>query len=233
MSARVLVVSISLITSAALVGCGGGSSSASGSSAANGTDATTATSMTATSMSATSTSATSTTATSSTTVPTAAPLSEVNDPGDIPDNQVFVPYTSPDHLYVVKVPEGWARSTAGGTTSFTDKFNTIQLEVVPMPAAPTVQSVKTVEVPTLAASTQGFVAGDVSQVTRKAGPAILATYTADSPPNAVTSKVVKLAVERYELWKDGKTVVITVSGAVGADNVDPWRIVTDSFTWSQ
>ena len=42
-----------------------------------------------------------------------------------------------------------------------------------------------------------------------------------------------MAVKRFELWRDGKTVVLTVSGPVGADNVDPWRIVTDSFTWSQ
>jgi len=26
--------------------------------------------------------------------------------------------------------------------------------------------------------------------------------------------------------------VLTLSGPVGADNVDPWRIVTDSLAWS-
>jgi hypothetical protein len=26
-------------------------------------------------------------------------------------------------------------------------------------------------------------------------------------------------------------VTIVLSGAVGADNVDPWRTVTDSFAW--
>ena len=39
------------------------------------------------------------------------------------------------------------------------------------------------------------------------------------------------AVERYEFWKAGTEVVLTLSGPQGADNVDPWRIVTDSFGW--
>jgi hypothetical protein len=31
---------------------------------------------------------------------------------------------------------------------------------------------------------------------------------------------------------DGREVVLTLSGPKGADNVDPWRIVTDSLRWS-
>jgi hypothetical protein len=27
--------------------------------------------------------------------------------------------------------------------------------------------------------------------------------------------------------------VLTLTGPVGADNVDPWKIVTDSFKWSR
>ena len=40
------------------------------------------------------------------------------------------------------------------------------------------------------------------------------------------------AVERYQFSQGGKTVVLTLSGPKGADNVDPWRIVTDSLRWS-
>ncbi|MDT4904221.1 MAG: hypothetical protein QOH52_2237, partial [Pseudonocardiales bacterium] len=40
------------------------------------------------------------------------------------------------------------------------------------------------------------------------------------------------AVERYEFWKNGNEVVLTLAAPVGADNVDPWRKVTDSFAWT-
>ena len=43
--------------------------------------------------------------------------------------------------------------------------------------------------------------------------------------------VVPDAVERYEFWRGGTEAVVTLSGAAGSDNVDPWRLVTDSFTW--
>ena len=75
-------------------------------------------------------------------------------------------------------------------------------------------------------------AGKVSQVSRSAGPAILVTYRADSPPDPVTAKVVHQDVERYVFWRSGSEVVITLSSSQGSDNVDPWRKVTDSFRWT-
>src|SRR5262245_5381289 len=35
---------------------------------------------------------------------------EDNPPGDIPDNQAFVPYTSANGGYAISMPEGWART---------------------------------------------------------------------------------------------------------------------------
>ncbi|MDQ1505684.1 MAG: hypothetical protein QOD57_3411 [Actinomycetota bacterium] len=156
---------------------------------------------------------------------------EVNEAGDIPDNQVFVVYRPPSGGYSVKVPEGWARSEANGAVTFTDKLNGIRMETVDAATAPTVASVTQNDIPPLKAAAKNFEAGTVKDVTRKAGTAVLATYKADSEPNAVTGKVVHDAVERYTFWRAGKTVILTLSGPQGADNVDPWRIVTDSFTW--
>src|SRR5258705_13046662 len=53
-----------------------------------------------------------------------APAPETNPAGDIPDNQAFVPFTPPGGVFTVSVPEGWARSTDGSATIFTDKVNT-------------------------------------------------------------------------------------------------------------
>ena len=155
---------------------------------------------------------------------------EVNPAGDIPDNQVFVAYT-PTGGYTVKVPEGWARTESGGAVTFTDKLNSIRMESVPASSAPTVQSARESELPAIRASAKNFEVGNVSEVTRKAGAAVLLTYKADSAPDPVTGKVVHDAVERYEFWKASAEVILTLSGPDGADNVDPWRIVTDSFAW--
>jgi hypothetical protein len=155
---------------------------------------------------------------------------EVSPPGDIPDNQAFVAYSPPGGGFTVKVPEGWARSSAGGTTTFTDKLNSISMESLPAGAAPTVRDARRTEVPKLEKRVNGFRPGTVTTVTRKGGPAVRITYLAAAPADPVTGKAHTNAVERYVFHKGGKDVVITLSGPKGADNVDPWRIVTDSVT---
>jgi hypothetical protein len=114
---------------------------------------------------------------------------------------------------------------------FTDKLNSIRLETVDAATAPTVASVTQADLPAIRAAAQNFEAGTVKVVTRRSGSAVLATYRADAAPNPVTGKVVHDAVERYEFWGAGKAVILTLAGPQGADNVDPWRIVTDSFGW--
>lgn len=156
---------------------------------------------------------------------------EVNPQGDIPDNQAFVVYTAPDRSFTVKYPEGWAQTTSGPTVRFSDKFNSITLAPHDGFYQPTEAYARSVELPQLASTTTGFVPGKVSTVQRSSGAVVLITYQADSPPSPVTGKSVTQAVERYEFSKSGRGVVATLAGPVGADNVDPWRIVTDSFTW--
>jgi hypothetical protein len=156
---------------------------------------------------------------------------EVNEAGDIPDNQVFVDYTPAGAGYRITVPEGWARSEAGGVVTFTDKLNSVRLETVAAATAPTVASVTDRDLPPTRATAAHYEPGVVKMVTRRSGPAVLATYRADAPPDPVTGKVVHDAVERYAFWSNGTAVVVTLSGPQGADNVDPWRIITDSFQW--
>ena len=162
---------------------------------------------------------------------TVTTVSESNPAGDIPDDQAFVPFTAPGGLFTVSVPEGWARTTEGAATIFTDKLNTVRIETYPSAAAPNTESVGVDELPVIASSTPGYRPGTVSAVQRKAGEVILITYQGISPPNPVTGKAAKDDVERYEYWHDGQEVILTLSGPVGADNVDPWRIITDSLQW--
>jgi hypothetical protein len=156
---------------------------------------------------------------------------DVNGAGDIPDTQKYMDFTFGAGPFTIKVPDSWARTDNSGTTSFTDKFNSVQLQVTPAAQAPTVASAQQNEVPALQASSANFQLDGVKTVSRKGGSAVLITYRVDSAPNAVTGKVLSLAVERYEFWQNGKEAVVTLSGPVGADNVDPWRTLTDSFAW--
>src|SRR5437588_3564940 len=72
---------------------------------------------------------------------------DVAPPGDIPDNQAYIGFVSASGRYSVKVPEGWARTDAGPVTSFTDKLNTIRIEVMPMENQPTAASAQAQDVP--------------------------------------------------------------------------------------
>lgn len=155
---------------------------------------------------------------------------EVNPPGDIPDNQAFVAYQVPGSSVSVKVPEGWSQSGSGQDTTFTDKLNSVEIAVSSASSAPTVDSVKSTDVASLKSSAPNFELQKVETVTRKAGDAVLLTYKADSTPDSVTNKVVRDAVERYTFYQNGTRVDLTLSGPENADNVDPWRIVSDSVT---
>ena len=157
---------------------------------------------------------------------------ETNPAGDIPDNQAYVPFTPPGGGFTVKIPEGWASSAAGSTTTFTDKLNQVQITSSRDGGAPTAASVTTTDVPSLKGKTPNFAMGQVSTVARAAGQVVLLTYQGDSAPNPVTGKVVRDAFERYSFFQAGLRVDLTLSGPTNADNVDPWRTVTDSLRWS-
>jgi hypothetical protein len=157
---------------------------------------------------------------------------EAPQPGDIPDNQAYVPFAPHGAGISVKVPEGWAQRSEGGAALFTDKFNSIRVEVVPAHAPLTLRDARQTEVPKLAKANPAFQLQGVSLVTRPAGRAIRFSYLTNTAPDPVTGKRVRAAVERYVFFHAGRDVVLTLTGAKGADNVDPWRIVTSSVRYT-
>jgi hypothetical protein len=80
---------------------------------------------------------------------------------------------------------------------------------------------------------KGFAKPKVSSVSRTAGSATRITYLAQSAADPVTGKVRRNAVERYVFFHAGRDVVLTLTGPDGADNVDPWKIVTNSLRWTR
>jgi hypothetical protein len=156
---------------------------------------------------------------------------ETNPPGDIPDSQAFVPFTTSDGVATVTVPEGWTQSVDGGATVFADKLLSVRIETTAAAEAPSVESVTATDVPRLRSTVSHYQAGKINADLRKAGPVVVVTYGAASAPDPVTGKTVAQAVERYLFWHNGHELVLTLSAPTGTDTVDAWRAITDSVSW--
>jgi hypothetical protein len=161
---------------------------------------------------------------------TAVPV-EDNPPGDIPDNQAFVSYHSDPGGYTLDTPEGWARTVFGPNAQFVDKLHSVAVDVTTAATAPTVASVTANELPTLAAQVEAFEKVTVEAVDLPSGQAVLVRYRANSAPDAVTGKKVRLEVDRYDVFKDGKMAAVSLSAPAGSDNVDVWKQISTSFKW--
>ena len=155
---------------------------------------------------------------------------EQNPPGDIPDTQAFVTYSSTPGGYKLEVPEGWARRTNDKNVSFIDKFDGVKVTVTAQTIAPTARSVKTNQV-ALENSGRAVRVVNVKDIQLPSGPAVLVEYTSDSSPNPVTGKHVRLENNSYLFFKNGKLATLRLWSPLGADNVDQWQRMSHSFRW--
>ena len=161
--------------------------------------------------------------------PSSPAATEFNPPGDIPDSTVFVPFTLAG--VHIRVPEGWARKSVHGQAIFTDHYNSIALRVSTASSAPTVAAVKRSEVPQLKSSVSKFQLKQVTAATRAGQHVVEVVYLLDSAPDQVTGKVVRDIAYRFDFFRQGKEAVLTLTGPRNADNVDPWRLVSNSLRW--
>jgi hypothetical protein len=166
---------------------------------------------------------------SSSQVPVSA---EHNPPGDIPDTTVYVPYQSAGAHAVIKVPEGWARQLTATGATFSSNLNSISIASLPMTASPTVMTARASTVPILTRANLAFRLQSIQSVRLAGGPAVEIVYRVNSQPNAVTGRQYRLVIERFELYRNGRGAMLSLSSAVGSDNVDPWHIVSESFRWA-
>lgn len=155
---------------------------------------------------------------------------EKNPPGDIPDNQAFVTFKSPLG-FSIKVPEGWARRDLAGGVTYSDKYNELQVTVQPLAAAPSLGTLKASDVAALDRSPQAVRITSLKPVALPVGQAFVLLYSANSAPNPVTNKAIRLDNARYYLWKAGRLATLTVSAPAGADNADQWQLMAKSFAW--
>jgi hypothetical protein len=155
---------------------------------------------------------------------------EKNPPGDIPDSQVFIQYKSPLG-FSIEVPEGWSRQERVDGARFSDKYNIIDLAVSKTDQAPNAALASTREAVELKKTGHAVEMKSVKEMKLKSGPAVLISYASNSDPNPVTNKQIRLEHDRYLMFKSGTLVSLDLSAPLGADNVDQWQLMSNSFQW--
>jgi hypothetical protein len=145
--------------------------------------------------------------------------------GDIPDNQVYLTYTGA--TFTIKYPEGWVQTSGNDGVRFADKDNAIMARIS-QSVAPTIASVRA----DVRAISGASITTDAHTISLPGGAAILATYRVDGPADPVTGKRPRLTMDHYELGgSSGRKAVLELASPVGADNVDAYRLIADSFRW--
>ena len=71
----------------------------------------------------------------------------------------------------------------------------------------------------------------VSSGSAKSSPGEKQSFTKQSAPDPVTGKSVPLLVDVYEYESGGKVAVLELSTPEGVDNVDAYRMISESFKW--
>jgi hypothetical protein len=151
--------------------------------------------------------------------------------GDIPDNQVFLTVNDNAAGFSMKYPEGWAQKSAPNELTIRDKNNIVHVLVRNAPAPTT--ALVTQELAMLKQQTPSLKAGTPTDTTISGRPAIKVAYTTVSAPNPVTGKSVTLGVDRYYFWNGQQVAVVDLGTPQGVDNVDAYRLMSESFAWTK
>ncbi|MDQ6741695.1 MAG: hypothetical protein M3Z97_02140 [Candidatus Dormibacteraeota bacterium] len=144
---------------------------------------------------------------------------------------MFVAFASPTGGYQLQVPEGWARTDSGTDVRFVSKLDGVHVTITSASAAPTAASVQSAQVADLQRSGRAVRVNKVQDVQLPGGPAVLVDYASNSDPDAVTGKQVRLENNAYLFYKNGKLAILTMWAPQGADNVDQWQQMAQSFRW--
>jgi hypothetical protein len=149
--------------------------------------------------------------------------------GDIPDNQVFLTFTDHPAGYSIRYPEGWARRGSGTDVTFQEKANVIH--VVVMEGTQPTSASATAALERLKHSDPTIKVGTPEQLTIAGAPVVKVTYTRLSAADPVTDKRLPLTIDRYLYARGGKVATLDLGTPVGVDNVDAYRMISQSFRW--
>ena len=179
------------------------------------------------------------TTSSSGAVPTAAPSSTdttASEPpggttsGDVPDNAVFLTYHGPAPVFSIQYVEGWQVTTRTDGVVIRDKDSSESVGIV-APQADVAGYVSGTDLPSLQAQ-PGFTL--IKQDAVKVGTSTYQhlSFHQLSPPDSVTGKQVPQTVDRYYVPGSTGLAVVSLATPDGVDNVDAFRQMITSFSWS-
>lgn len=149
--------------------------------------------------------------------------------GDIPDNQVFLTYDNRAAGYSIRYPEGWARKGSASDVTFQDRANVIHVLVAK--GAPPTPAEAGASLAKLKHGDPSVNGGAAHALTIGGAPVIKLTYTRLSAPDPVTGKRLPLTIDRYEYAHGGKVAIVDLGTPKGVDNVDAYRMISETFRW--
>ena len=129
------------------------------------------------------------------------------------------------------VPEGWSRSEQGSDVNFVDKLDGVKVTITPADTAPTTDSVPNHEVAALLKSGRAVQVGKVQNAKLPEGSVVQIEYTSNSEPDSVTGKQVRLENQMFLFFQNGHLATLTLWAPLGADNIDQWQRMSQSFRW--
>jgi len=157
---------------------------------------------------------------------------EKNPPGDIPDTQAFITYKNVTGKYSIEAPEGWARTEHGTDVTFVSKFDGERVTLAKSATPPTVASVKQTQAPAIQQQGRAVkMQGVQTKSIPRNGTVVYVTYTSNSEPDPVTDKQIRLDNVTYYYYRNGTLAALTLWAPTGADNVDQWKRISESFRW--
>ena len=151
--------------------------------------------------------------------------------GDIPDNQTFLLFHDPKAGYSIRYPEGWARKGSASEVTFQEKANVIHVSVGK--GAPPTEASAVSGVESLHKADPTVHAQAPEKLTIGGKPVVKITYSRLSAPDPVTGKRLPLVIDRYEYGDRGKVAILDLATPVGVDNVDAYRMISQSFEWQR
>jgi hypothetical protein len=161
----------------------------------------------------------------------AAVAPEVNPPGDIPDSQAFIKYSNTAGGYQLEIPEGWARTEKTTDVTFINKYDGVGVAIYPTTTPPSAATAPANEAKLIQSQGRAVKITNISETNPPGGKAVVIKYTSNSEPNSVTNRQIRLENIAYVFYKDGKEAVLTMWAPLGADNVDQWNRMANSFRW--
>jgi hypothetical protein len=156
---------------------------------------------------------------------------EKNPPGDIPDNQIFVTYISSQGGYELEVPEGWARTENGRDVTFIYKLDGVSVSTTNTTQHPTSNDIRNNQAEQIKKTGGAVVINSIKDIQILKSPAVHMVYESNSDLDPVTNKRVRLENDVYYFYKNGSLVELRLWAPLGADNIDQWKRISNSFKW--